>query len=228
MNKSHINLAIYEAAERVLGETRSYKLHRRLAINRLQKADCIFIHIPKAAGTSIATTVIGKRAGHYPAGELKKTMGEQAFNQLFSFAVTRHPFDRLVSAYHYARQGGGSHGAIRHDPAYASDLFRSFDSFVQEWLIYQNLSEVDYVFRPQEHFVYDNGRCLVDYVGQVENLSDVEQRLSQTLGRSIVIPKRNTTGSNIGRSKSLSRETLHQIQALYDADLKQFGYTMLA
>lgn len=223
---SQANQAIYEAIERVLGERLAYRLHRRMCVRRLRHAGCVFVHIPKAAGTSVATAVIGRRAGHYTADELKFVMGAEEFDSLFSFAVTRHPMDRLVSAYHYACNGGGTHGAMRYEPVYGSDLFRSFDSFVHEWLAKQKLSEVDYVFRPQSHFIYENDTCLVDYVGRVENMDDVEQRLSEGLKRSIRISKKNTGHASGKQAKDVENDTLRVVYELYKSDFDKLGYEM--
>lgn len=225
--KSSTKLYIYQAAVNGLGENIPYKLHRSMCIRRLRHAGCIFIHIPKSAGTSIATAVIGKRAGHYSASELKAAMGASKFDSFFSFAITRHPVDRLLSAYHYALNRGGSQGAMQYDPVYDSQVFSSFDKFVNEWLVKQDLWQMDYVFRPQRPFIYEGDDCLVDYIGCVEEMDSVETRLSAALGKTLHIPKRNTNLVSSDTKKDISTYTLRSIYDLYRDDFEQFGYTLV-
>lgn len=225
--KSATKLAVYETVESLLSESVAYKLHRAMCVRRLRRAGCIFVHIPKAAGTSVANAVIGRRAGHYTASELKATMGAANFEALFSFGVTRHPIERLWSAYHYAVNAGGTQGAMRYQAAYDSERFRSFDAFVNEWLVHQNLEQIDYVFRPQKPFLFDAERCLVDYIGTVENLGSVEARLSAELNRPIHLGRTNTSLASSKKQREISIETLEHVYELYRQDFVQFGYEII-
>jgi len=62
----------------------------------------IFIHVPKAAGTSITETLRMDDAGHHPAQYygLKYPSQWKRYNK---FTVVRNPWDRMVSNYEYAR-----------------------------------------------------------------------------------------------------------------------------
>lgn len=223
---SQTNLAIYEAVEKILGTQVAYKLHRRMCIRRLLRAGCIFIHIPKAAGTSIGAAVVGRRAGHYTAAELRTAMGPDQFDTMFSFSVTRHPLERLVSAYRYARGGGGTHGAIRYVPAYNSELFRSFDAFVNEWLVYQDLTGIDHVFHRQWPYLYAHGECLVNYVGHVDDMNRLETMLTYSLNRDIRIPHKNKSRESPDMVANCSKYTLELVHDLYRNDFDIFGYEM--
>lgn len=218
-------IGVYIAVESVIGRRLAHRVYREICVRRLRRAGCIFVHIPKAAGTSVAEATVGQRTGHFTAAELKSVMGDAEFGSLFSFAITRHPLDRLVSAYNYARRGGGSHGAIRPNRAYASRRFRSFDAFVNEWLVEQNLEEVDRVFRPQTQFIFGGGICLVDYVARVEGLREAEVRLSEELGRPIRIPQKNRGDASRGQQKiAASPITQRAVYWLYKEDFERFGY----
>ena len=59
----------------------------------------IFIHVPKAAGTSIARAIYGQNVGHRKATDYLK-VSRRTFKQYFSYGFVRDPWDRAVSAYH--------------------------------------------------------------------------------------------------------------------------------
>lgn len=76
---------------------------------------CIFIHIPKCAGTSIEQFIkdhgrndlqfIGlyqnRSLHHLTAIELKIIIKEQIFHHYYKFSVVRNPYDRLLSEYYW-------------------------------------------------------------------------------------------------------------------------------
>ncbi|WP_287637280.1 sulfotransferase family 2 domain-containing protein [Microcystis sp. M20BS1] len=96
----------------------------------------IFVHIYKNAGTSITTALrpfaispwqwtahrLIKKAGfpspffdphpfpaHVKASEIKESFGAEKFNEYFSFAVVRNPWDWQVSLYKYALKSETHH-----------------------------------------------------------------------------------------------------------------------
>jgi len=223
---SQWKIELTQCAERLFGQERIRSLYRDLCIRRYRRAGCIFIHIPKAAGTSVAEAVLGRRAGHFTAGEIRRALGPERYDRLFSFSVTRHPVDRLISAYRYAASGGGTQGGIRNPPLYRGPAFRSFSAFLHEWLVHQDFREIDVIFRPQWWYVYDNDHCLVDYIGRVEDLSALEERLSEVLRRRIRIAHRNATIRERQDSDRLSRKDEATIRELYGIDFECFGYEL--
>ena len=122
-------------------------LKRKINIFRNQpiwrKYSTIFIHIPKAAGVSVNKAIYGKTLGHYYASELKRFI-PVTFQHSFKFAVVRHPVDRLFSAYSFAKIGGTKEMRMHNENYYRSHKdFKSFESFVLNWLAVQNLSKID-------------------------------------------------------------------------------------
>jgi hypothetical protein len=188
-------------------------------------ANVIFIHIPKVGGTSIAHRLFGKRAGHDSASKVKAILGEETFNNMYSFSIVRNPYDRVVSAYHYAIQGGGSHGGIRSQPVYRTNLFATFSMFVQNWLILQDPEELDIIFRPQHYFICDkNDKVLVDWIGKIEDLDEIEHHLSSELKKEIKISRRNTTRRK-HYSKYYDAELQQMVYEYYRLDFELFGYS---
>lgn len=210
---------------KIIGNTNVENIYKKICVSRYKKAGLVFIHIPRAAGSSIAKATVGQRAGHFTAKEIKDELGEEKFNTLFKFSVVRNPYDRLVSSYHYAKQGGGEHGGIERNPIYASPTFETFERFVLEWLIDQDLHKLDYVFRPQNTFIYHGDRLLVDFVGRVEEMGDVEQKLSDVLEKKIVIGNRNKSKRNRDFKKYYTDDIYEAVTEIYKKDIELFNYT---
>ena len=225
MKTSQLKINIVELFEKILGKRSTYAFLLRIYLKRYLKSGVIFIHIPKAAGTAVSKGVIGRRAGHFSAIEVKNALGKSRYEKLFSFAITRNPYDRVVSAYEYARQGGTENGGIRKLSVYKSKAFSSFDLFVQNWLVHQDLNNTALVFRPQFKFLYDNEmRLLVDYVGKFEELSVVEKVLSQKLQRYIIFEKSNVSQRVRDYRTYFNDSTREMVYDLYREDFEYFNY----
>ena len=170
---------------------------KRLAAEWRQ-ANVIFVHVPKAAGTSVSTVLYGRHMGHLGARTIKKHAASE-YNSLYKFALVRNPWDRLYSAYHFAKVGGSEKVPMRHPEQYTVPAFASFHAFVYEWLAGKDLTKLDFVFMPQSFFVLDeSGKVLVDDVFKVEALAECKHALSERLGRAIEIPAINCMQRDVG------------------------------
>lgn len=190
-----------------------------------RSAKIIFIHVPKAAGTSVAATLYGRSLGHYTAADARLFCPD-LFKSLPSFAVTRNPWDRLVSAYHFVRQGGSQDAGVWRPEHYQGHAFRTFEAFVKEWLVEQDLRQADPVFQTQMHFVGDrNGQVLVDFVARTEQMEELERHLAEVLGREILIPRKNSSDRQREYRRYYSDARTRQIVGdLYGADASRLGY----
>ena len=85
-----------------------------------RKYNCLFLHLPKTAGTQL-TTVFGKDGvqlslgkvhinthtvcvQHQTGAQMRSYVGAAAFDAYFRFAVVRNPFDRMYSEFCWQRQ----------------------------------------------------------------------------------------------------------------------------
>ena len=170
---------------------------------------CIFIHIPKSAGTSIKILLSqeGSNIGypvknysdlaeslrfeppppHMRASDYLKYgfVDEPTFNAYFKFAFVRNPWDRIVSEYKFRRH---SH---RYD--FKTFLFQHFP--IPSWS-----DEYCHII-PQYHYIVDGQEnILVDFVGKYENLKKDFDTVCKKLGISQAdLPHTN-------KSKSIVRE----------------------
>ncbi|WP_448570995.1 sulfotransferase family 2 domain-containing protein [Trichothermofontia sp.] len=95
---------------------------------------CIFFHIPKAAGISVAKSLFGSLGGgHVTAQRVVIIFSQHEFESYFKFTFVRNPWDRLLSAYNYIKAGG----LLNVDRKWAVENivpYKTFESFVLKGL----------------------------------------------------------------------------------------------
>lgn len=188
----------------------------------------VFIHIPKAAGISINEALFGRSMGHARACDIAR-WGSDALKAVPSFAVTRNPWDRLVSAYRFARRGRGVGGTrqswVWRPEQYQIPEFESFESFVNEWLAPRDIRTLDPIFQPQSLFTCDDrGRVLVDHVGKLEDLAPTLDFLEKTLGWRPDIPQANRSGDAVDYRSFYTPELTSLVGQIYRQDVELFRY----
>jgi hypothetical protein len=194
-----------------------------------ERQGIIFIHIPKAAGVSINNALYGRFMGHTTACQIRR-YAPKIFQQYPSFAITRNPWARCVSAYRFIQRGTG-HGdgpiaGVHDKEKYRIPEFRSFEYFVKEWLIYQNINDIDYVFRPQLPFISTpDGNIIVSHVGKIEDIKTVNKFISDTLCKEVKIGYQNRTGKSVRYHEWYNSDLVDLISKIYKKDIETFRYT---
>src|SRR5699024_3171220 len=102
---------------------RNLSKYRRLYYCKRRK--CSFVHVPKAAVTSISNALYVRSFGHFSAAEIRLDF-PRAFGNIFVFSIVRNPWDRIVSAYRFAASGGTESVPISNPELYHSEKFSSF------------------------------------------------------------------------------------------------------
>ena len=169
---------------------------------------CIFVHIPKAAGTSLISVFADRMAKpisrepmpfhlednkfdppppHLRALDHVKygLATRQQFDSYFKFAFVRNPWDRLVSEYKYE-------GLTRKF---------SFKKFLFEHLPKPRWDDHYCHIIPQYDFIFDEqGNQLVNFIGKFENLQlDFEKVCERIFNSKKKLPFKNKSLSLLNR-----------------------------
>lgn len=208
-------MSLYEKFENKLWGIRfPYELYQK-------KRNVLFIHIPKAAGTSILRA-LGKKseAGrrHVP-WHIYERVDYAYFHKAFKFAFVRHPHDRCYSAYNYLMQGGNQTTDLITQPLLAK--YKSFDGFAVEGLGEGSFRN-HLLFQPQSNFLCDeNGKTVTNFLGKTEDIVEDTKKLSEMLNVELEVSHLNRSSQNKGNSTSEARQVIYE---LYKQDYKTFNY----
>lgn len=184
-------------------------------------AGAIFVHVPKAAGVSVSRAIYSRPLGHFKAIDIRR-VAPRTFNSLFTFGVVRHPLDRLISAYRFAKAGGTFEMGMKNPKDYVIDEFRSFDSFLHEWLVNRDPYALDGVFKPQHCYLCDDDQVIVDLVIYFENIERDIAIVGSRIGRRIELTHNNKTlAHEVGH---VDKEAQRLVEQIYAKDYDIFGF----
>ena len=194
----------------------------------------IFVHVPKAAGTSLTTTLrtlpgnevvtTHPTTKHETVSEWHaRTSGDAraqrlrdgALENYLTFGFVRHPWDRMSSLYHYLRD-------VR--PREEIDTIRSFADFLEQardgvaWI--RGLHSL----RPQgEFFAGAPTRRL--FIGHFEHLTDDFAAVAAATGIDVPVPHANASAHRGRDYRADYTPALADIVAtLFAADIARFQY----
>ena len=185
------------------------------------KHRCVFIHIPKTAGTSVVDSLFGQDSRH-ARWSVYQQANPKKFQEYFKFCFVRNPWDRLLSAYLFLRRGGMNEA----DAAWAQQNladYDEFESFVLNWVNDQNIWKWVH-FRPQYDWICDeNQQCLMDFVGRMESIDADFQHVADRLRPSAKLPVKNRTRTD--HYSTYYTDAMRDIVArVYRVDIQMFDY----
>ena len=188
---------------------------------------CVFIHIPKCAGSSINIDLklesIGF-SGHSPAS----CHFDYINHEYFSFTFIRNPYDRLVSAYKYFKKLAPGHRWYKRNSIIADSAsnmdFEEFANHVtdfQKLMVRQDGSfESGIHFQPFSYFLDDE----IEYIGRFETIQhdyfSIRSRLNLPIKS---LPKTNST-QNRNYKELYTEKTKHIVYNIYKEDIKKYNY----
>lgn len=183
----------------------------------------IFIHVPKAAGTSVAMALYGRQITHLPASYFNK-IDPNDFSERYSFAIVRNPYERIVSSYLFAVRGGTSKVKVRNHEIYSGDNFSSFDKFVKNWLSMKDVEKLDHIFRPQHLYVCVGDEVIVNDVFFLDDMEFFQDEVSKKIGRRIEIGSVNRVNKGVDLMSYHTDETKEIVYNKYKKDFDIFGF----
>lgn len=186
----------------------------------------IFFHIPKCAGLSVSRELFGCRGGgHMGLHAYRQAFSAREFGRFYKFTFVRNPWDRLVSAYFFLRDGGLNED----DRQRAEQIARypDFTAFVEEFIAREPFARILHL-RPQHSFLCasDTSPPEVDFIGRFERIGEDFARVSRALGLDRELPRRNAGASRPEGYRQLYTERTAAIVAeAYARDIALFGYS---
>lgn len=186
------------------------------------KHNCIFIHIPKTAGTAVASCIMDDVSrDHFPQYVYQQA-NREFFKKAFKFAFVRNPWDRAVSMYSYLKTKGVK-GEV---DKYFNNLFNNeIDSF-EKFISYLEEFGIDNftLFQPQSFYLLDyKNEIAVDFVGRVESIDADFSYIKRQLSLNANLEQKNKSMRN-NYTEYYTPELINRLADLYWKDIKYFNY----
>jgi len=192
---------------------------------------CIFIHIPRCAGTSVEIWLAGRDwwqidpASKHLTARQARTAYAGYWDDYFKFAIVRHPVSRSRSCLKY-----GAHFGLAQTPDGGIDFTGYHARFGDRIVV-----ERDHRFHPPEAVEYHRhrqrqiyGNILdddLDFVARFETLAQDMGRVRRQLGLKRAFDFHTEKSARHSRQSALPAKTLGKVHALYARDFAAFDYS---
>ena len=194
-----------------------------------RKHNCIFIHIPKTAGTSILSAMGKSGVGrcHLP-WYVYFNANPIYYEKAFKFAFVRNPWDRVLSAFNYLKSGGNGLGD-KHIAKALSD-YTEVDDFVIR-VLGEGKFRNHLLFIPQSEYVLNGeGNLAVDFLGRFESINEDFKFVAKKIGLIGVLPQINRGSGIVGDYKTWFKQdrSIEIVGDIYKQDIVKFGYSFFS
>ncbi len=186
---------------------------------------CIFVHIPKCAGSSINQQLKLESlgfSGHAPASH------HSEHKDYFSFTFVRNPYDRVASAYKYFQKLKQGHrwykrNSIISDAANEMD-FNEFVNHIPDFMKLMKREEGSFEsgihFKPYNYFLDSS----IDFLGKFENIQqDYAFILAKLKLPNANLRKVNST-NNLNYRQLYIEDSKRVVYNIYQEDIKKYNY----
>lgn len=188
----------------------------------MHKYKCIFIHIPKNAGSSIMH-LLGDTGGRFHVeSEFYREVNDYFYRKYHTFAFTREPLDRLFSAYKYARAGGNKGSEDLQLAQYVTQRCDDFSGFIDN-VLNEHFIMQQPVFKPQYLYVFSRNLTLnIDTLIKMEELESQWPVFAKKRGLPVELAHENKSKELM--LPELTPQQYEKIYTLYQYDYSLLGY----
>jgi hypothetical protein len=193
---------------------------------------CIYIHIPKTAGTSVEQYLRengknelqyhgvrnGRSMHHFTAFDLKHEV-PFIFNKYYKFSIVRNPYDRLLSEYYWTPiiGVGFKSGQTK------ADFITYVSKVVNKKLFFNNIFNDHFI--PQYLFIYNGKKILIDQLFKYEDLDYTINYLKEKLDIHIEFPCLNKSMNSTITKIGWTDRQKERIYKIYQKDFILFNYS---
>ena len=188
----------------------------------------IFVHIPKAAGTSLLSSLYGGKTGdHRTIKDYQLCFSQREFESFFKFAFVRNPWDRLYSAFAYVKRGGRNEQTANWAEKHFAQV-NDFEEFVLHWMNEESIRS-NVHFRPQYEFLSTDGETIdVDFIGRFEDIEADFEQVRLKIGSDQRLPCLNRNAHRVPDYRSAYSDAMvAAVEAVYRKDIEMLGYDFL-
>ncbi|WP_223669262.1 sulfotransferase family 2 domain-containing protein [Kangiella shandongensis] len=185
---------------------------------------CIFIHIPKVAGTSILRALGHNGSRDHATYREYKVANSSKFEKYFKFTFVRNPVTRFESAFRYYKSGGNQRSTDEYFFNIINQYKMSADDFC-EFIADKQHYIYTPMFWPQTLYFLEVGEsCQVDFIGRFESIGEDFNSVLTKLGVKGKLERINQSGSDISGKVVLSKNSESIIRDIYQHDYEFLNY----
>jgi chondroitin 4-sulfotransferase 11 len=177
----------------------------------------IHVHIHRTGGTSIERRFGHKSYDHRGINKYIEEYGKEVWDNYFTFAFTRNPWDRILGTYQWNRQI--ARAPLRERYGFDSMSFRDFVFRYKK--LYKNNPQANSHCK----WLVENNKPIVDYIGRFENYQSDYDIICDRIG----IPRHRLPHVNKTDHKHYTEyyddETKQVVADLYPDDIEYFEYS---
>jgi Sulfotransferase family len=178
---------------------------------------------------------------HSSAREIRNYVGTGEWDDFFVFSFVRHPFERVQSLYKYfammseRREEGSFRNMLYHIPLLAASdplrwpglqAYRETSSF-SEFIRHPGFRKDPGSHCQCDMLVDENGRMLVDFVGQFDRLEQDFAYVTSRIGLpQASLPQHNISTSSNKVDVTLSENDAQYLSETYAKDFEKFGFDL--
>jgi hypothetical protein len=202
------------------------------------KRKWIFFHLYKCGGNSLRD-VLNKafkdeteelQGVHNLPKDLKvhfdTHLGKGVFESYYKFTIVRNPFDFYLSTYFYCKRFANHflYNEIHQNNLTLFDFVSTYVRVSNEQRVAQLGSNK--VCTLSEYVDSNDGTCLVDYIGKLEEINESYATICEKLKiNKYIVPFKNVNGTRDKDYRNYYDErTKLRVQKLFEKDLTRFNY----
>ena len=174
---------------------------------------------------------------HSTAQEITKVLGEEKWNDCFTFAFIRNPYDQVVSFYHHLRKPlyiskktlGRQYpefldsGFLEPREACKAAMQYEFNEWVMKAYGYEEFNHYGWFDSQLKWLTNEEGQIIVDFVGKYEKLMNSWKAICNSIGISVDLPKLNSS-NRVSYRSYYSESSRRIIESKFEKDMIIYKY----